>query len=126
VVLSARAYEETRITISEGGCMVVLRINNRDWPPVSDVTHMKLLSIQDSATQNAPTQTPKRSDGLARSLGWFSIGLGLAQLIAPRALSRLIGVPSRPLIFALLGLREIASGSGFCGSGKLPIGSGPA
>jgi uncharacterized membrane protein len=73
---------------------------------------MKLLSIQDSATQNAPTQTPKRSDGLARSLGWFSIGLGLAQLIAPRALSRLIGVPSRPLIFALLGLREIASGIG--------------
>ncbi len=51
----------------------------------------------------------------ARGLGWFSIGLGLAQIAAPRTLSRMIGVPdddsTRNAMFAL-GLREIGSGVG--------------
>jgi uncharacterized membrane protein len=52
---------------------------------------------------------------LARGLGWFSIGLGLAQIGAPRAVARLIGVAgddeTRNTMFAI-GLREIASGLG--------------
>src|SRR4051794_6518495 len=67
---------------------------------------MKLLSNQNSETR------AQKNNGLAMGLGWFSIGLGLAELIAPRALSRLIGVPNRPLILALLGLRELAAGVG--------------
>jgi uncharacterized membrane protein len=39
---------------------------------------------------------------LATFLGWFSLGLGLTELFAPRGLARAIG----------LGLREIASGAG--------------
>ena len=31
-------------------------------------------------------------EGLAKALGWFSIGLGVAQLTAPRRMNRLIGV----------------------------------
>ncbi len=49
---------------------------------------------------------------LARSLGWFSIGLGVAEVIAPRALSRLIGTRAHPGLMRLLGFREIASGIG--------------
>ncbi|MGH7510473.1 MAG: SRPBCC family protein [Gemmatimonadales bacterium] len=52
---------------------------------------------------------------LARGLGWLSIGLGLAQIGAPRAVTRLIGVPddedNRKTMFAI-GLREITSGVG--------------
>jgi uncharacterized membrane protein len=52
---------------------------------------------------------------LARGLGWFSIGLGLAQIGAPRAVARLIGIPdhdeTRNTMFAI-GLREITSGIG--------------
>lgn len=52
---------------------------------------------------------------LARGLGWFSIGLGLAQIGAPRAVARMIGVPdgdkTRNTMFAI-GLREITSGIG--------------
>jgi uncharacterized membrane protein len=48
-------------------------------------------------------------------LGWFSIGLGLAQIAAPRAVARLIGVvdneENRDTMFAI-GLREITSGVG--------------
>jgi hypothetical protein len=54
-------------------------------------------------------------DGLARFLGWFSIGLGTAQLLAPRALCRVIGAEDEglpPLLMRLMGLRELAQGSG--------------
>ena len=51
----------------------------------------------------------------ARGLGWFSIGLGLAEIAAPRTMARLIGVnddvETRNTLFAF-GLREITSGIG--------------
>lgn len=48
---------------------------------------------------------------LARGLGWFSIGLGLAELLAPRAIASISGVPKRRTgLIRLYGLREIASG----------------
>jgi uncharacterized membrane protein len=54
-----------------------------------------------------------RAERVANALGWFSIGLGLAELLAPRGLAKLIGVrDDNPTIFRLLGLREIASGIG--------------
>ncbi len=53
---------------------------------------------------------PMRSP--ARLLGWFSIGLGLAEVIMPRAVARLAGAPNLPLVTRLHGLREIAVGTG--------------
>jgi hypothetical protein len=52
---------------------------------------------------------------LARGLGWFSIGLGVAEFAAPSLVARLIGVPDdggRRKALRALGLREIASGVG--------------
>ena len=50
---------------------------------------------------------------LTRGLGWFSIGLGLSEMLAPRQLSRAIGVPHRrDLLLPLLGVRELVSGVG--------------
>jgi uncharacterized membrane protein len=49
---------------------------------------------------------------LAQGLGWFSIGLGLAELLAPRPFSKLIGTRTSPVMLALYGVREIASGLG--------------
>ena len=49
---------------------------------------------------------------LARALGWFSIGLGLAEVAAPRGLAKVIGVHDHRVLFRVLGLREIASGIG--------------
>jgi uncharacterized membrane protein len=52
---------------------------------------------------------------VARGLGWFSIGLGLAQVAAPRTVARMIGVDdddtNRNTMLAI-GVREIASGVG--------------
>lgn len=47
-----------------------------------------------------------------RTLGWFSIGLGLAELLAPRGLSKLIGLRDHRPLVRVLGLREITSGVG--------------
>ena len=48
--------------------------------------------------------------GVARALGWFSVALGVAQLAAPRHVSRMIGVRGRPMLVRALGMRELASG----------------
>jgi len=51
-------------------------------------------------------------DTLARTLGWFGIGLGAVQLVAPRSFGRSIGVEAPQWLVRLIGLREIASGAG--------------
>jgi hypothetical protein len=50
------------------------------------------------------------TDRLARGLGWFSIGLGLAQLIAPRRFTRALGMRGKEGLVRAYGAREIASG----------------
>jgi uncharacterized membrane protein len=50
---------------------------------------------------------------LARGLGWFSIGLGMAEILAPRSLTRLVGVKrEHNTLVRFLGLRELTSGIG--------------
>ena len=46
----------------------------------------------------------------ARALGWFSIGLGLAELAMPRRLARVAGAPNAPRLTRAYGLREIGTG----------------
>jgi uncharacterized membrane protein len=53
--------------------------------------------------------------GLARGLGWFSVGLGLAEIAAPRALARAIGIDHggrTGMTIRALGARELANGLG--------------
>src|SRR5215212_8278401 len=54
----------------------------------------------------------EKQERLAKGLGWFSIGLGLAEVFAPRALARFIGLRPPPWLLPALGLREITSGVG--------------
>ena len=55
-----------------------------------------------------PSTSAKR---LAKGLGWFSIGLGLAELLAPRAIANISGVSNKHTgLIRVYGLREIAAG----------------
>ena len=47
---------------------------------------------------------------LARGLGWFSIAIGLAELLAPRPLARALGMRNGTGLVRGYGLRELASG----------------
>ncbi len=49
---------------------------------------------------------------LATGLGWFSLGLGAAAVLAPERLAKLIGVRERTALIRGVGVREIASGIG--------------
>ena len=54
-------------------------------------------------------------DPLAQFLGWFSIGLGTAQLVAPRTLSRIVGASDdgvAPRVLRAMGARELTQGAG--------------
>lgn len=56
---------------------------------------------------------------LNMALGWLSVGAGLAELLAPRALHDLQGVRQRPVVTRLSGLRQLVNGIGLL-SGRAP------
>ncbi len=50
------------------------------------------------------------TDRLARALGWFSIGLGTIELLAPRRVTGALGMRGREPLVRAFGVREIFSG----------------
>lgn len=58
------------------------------------------------------THTNHSARTLARGLGWFSIGLGLAEVLMPGKLARFLGVPGNEGLIRACGAREIATGVG--------------
>src|SRR5579885_87664 len=79
-------------------------------------------------TSNVRGNGPGRADlqnsnaeRLARGLAWFSLGLGLAELLAPRAIAKISGTEGKHTgLIRLYGLREIASGIGIFAQGERP------
>ncbi len=74
-------------------------------------------------------QHEQSGEPLATALGWFSIGLGLAEVTMPGSLARLIGVrPDRGATTALraLGAREMRTASPFSAIRGAPRASGRA
>ncbi len=62
-----------------------------------------------TATNGRPTQEQQ----LANGMGWFGVGLGLAELLAPRRVAAMIGVnPRYQILIRMMGLRELASSAG--------------
>jgi len=67
------------------------------------------------STINKKSSTSSTSSGagwFAFGLGWLSVALGLIGIFAPRRAARSIGTRNHPLLFRLIGLRELASGFG--------------
>ena len=62
--------------------------------------------------RTAAKRAPGRSQalGLARFLGWFSIGLGAIELTSARSLSRALGLRGSEDVLRLFGLREVGTG----------------
>jgi hypothetical protein len=55
-------------------------------------------------------QSRSGHDKLARSLGYFSIALGVAEMLAPRALCNAIGLKGLEPVIRVYGAREVATG----------------
>ncbi len=72
-----------------------------------------------SSTIETPRKfIPDNGQHLARGLGWFSICLGLAEVFAPHAIEKFLGIRHRSLLIRFMGLREIASGIGILSQGR--------
>ena len=66
-----------------------------------------------SGEQARPGLQSASAKRLARGLGWFSVGLGLTELLAPRAIASISGVSNKHTgLIRLYGLRELAAGIG--------------
>lgn len=57
---------------------------------------------------------------LTTALAWFSIGLGLAQLLMPRTVAKLSGLPAGPAIMRVLGARDMTLAFGLINSRNAP------
>ena len=50
------------------------------------------------------------ADRLGKALGWFSLGLGLVELLAPHRITRALGMEGQEALVRAYGAREIGSG----------------
>ena len=55
-------------------------------------------------------RSQSRYDKMATGLGWFSLALGAAELFAPRALCRYLGMEGSENLVRAYGVREMATG----------------
>jgi uncharacterized membrane protein len=69
-------------------------------------------AIKRTYQQIADSDRGTGGESLATFLGWFSVGLGLAEALAPRAMSRVVGVDpdENRNVMRAMGLREIGHG----------------
>src|SRR5690348_17700672 len=72
-------------------------------------------SVEAIESRQHSTAPPRSSaNAIARGLGWFSLGLGVAEVIAPRAIGRVAGAGARKKesLIRSYGVREIVAGVG--------------
>lgn len=91
----------------------------------SDRTQHSARSFDTTSSNDEPTRSHTfglkggaRGSTLIAALGWFSIGLGVAQLLVPRAISRTSGLGAHPNLVRACGARELASGVGILSGRK--------
>lgn len=67
------------------------------------------MQLARNSRERYPSTTPGK---LAQQLGWFSIALGLTEVLATRRLTRTLGMHGDERTLRLYGVREIISGIG--------------
>jgi hypothetical protein len=92
------------------------RVSAADWESLGvDARTSPSPAVRGRAPGSVAWTGSEEGKGLATFLGWFSVGLGTAQLLAPRALARLVGARGSGTSSAIMraaGLRELGTGLG--------------
>lgn len=76
--------------------------------PLTNLTHIA-RSEGDPAVERKGPSSFTGADRLARALGWFSVGLGVAELVAPGRIARALGLEDKEGLIRAYGARELAS-----------------
>ncbi|MDJ0390130.1 hypothetical protein QMO56_18630 [Roseomonas sp. E05] len=74
----------------------------------------------DPKVQSTGPSSLGAADRMARGLGWFSIGLGAAELLAANRVARGLGLEGYEWLIRGYGLREVASGVACLSANPLP------
>lgn len=90
------------------------QMQSGNWPNMSqEHQHWERGSVDDGRSHDSVI--PRVASGL----GWFSIGLGIAQVASPSMINRMIGVKDddrNRTLMQVVGLREIIAGMGILSS----------
>lgn len=76
--------------------------------PLTNLSHIA-RSEGDPRVQRKGPSSMTAPDRLARALGWFSVGLGVAELVAPGRIVRTLGLDDKEGLIRAYGARELAS-----------------
>jgi hypothetical protein len=76
--------------------------------PLTNVTQFARSKGDPQINGKGPSSLTS-ADQLTRALGWFSIGLGVAELVAAGRLARMLGLESKEGLIRAYGVRELAS-----------------
>jgi hypothetical protein len=72
-------------------------------------------------TASRPDKSLSKADRIARGLGWFSLGLGLAEIVAPGKLGKALGLEGKETLLRAYGGREMAAGVGALSTNPAPF-----
>ncbi len=75
---------------------------------LTNLTHIT-RSEGDPRVERKGQSSMTGADRLARALGWFSVGLGVAELVAPGRIARTLGLDDKQGLIRAYGARELAS-----------------
>lgn len=90
------------------------RPDREDWPE----RERRFQAERSFGLTERAAKTPRN---IAQGLAYFSVGIGLAEVIAPQKMARLIGVRrSNAKLIRLFGIRELASGISIFAQRKQP------
>ena len=112
---------DTQYQTFEGEQSSLIRSREREYDNSRNLQRSGYGDLSGVSSNGSQSLSREREERLAHALGWFSIGLGLAEIIAPRGLAKLIGVGGNRTLVRVLGVREIASGVGIL-SRRRPVG----
>jgi len=77
---------------------------------ISSITSNISRSAGDPRVLRSGPSSLGGADRVGRALGWFSIGLGVVELLAPRRVTRALGMEGKEDIIQAYGAREIGAG----------------
>jgi hypothetical protein len=78
------------------------------------------MHYQVMSKSNGSTMSGSNARALARGLGWVSLALGVAEVVAPRTLARSLGMRGQEELVRVYGLRELATGIGILSARRNP------
>src|SRR3954467_8032553 len=90
-------------------------------PYITDLTTKIARSEGDPQIVSTGRSSLSATDRLGKALGWFSFGLGIAELMAPKQITRALGMEGKEALVRAYGAREIGAGI-LCLSIDKPLG----